>query len=99
MSSPASQLVASIRSALSLRSIGSGSHHSSRSRTRGGVVNVADGHADDSQVRIHATTTGQRSEWHRLGESDSQKTSADAPRVSDETDYDAKSANGHGSMV
>ncbi|KAF6227646.1 hypothetical protein HO173_012086 [Letharia columbiana] len=108
MSSPASQLVASIRSALSLRSFGSGSHHSSNSRTRkatrgaiggGGVVDGANKHSDESQVRIHETIEGQSTEWHRLRQIDSQETDVNAPRVSNGTDYDAERADNHSSMV
>lgn len=56
MSSPAPQWIASIRSALSLRSLGNGSHPSS-SRNRGAVgdgadVNGANQYADESQLRI-----------------------------------------------
>lgn len=43
---------------------------------------------------------GQSGEWHHLGEIDSQETGgADAPRVSDGTDYDAKRPNTHHNMV
>ena len=80
LSAPASQLVASIRSAISLRSVGSGSHRSSRSRRRG-VVGGGGGPAeyvDGSQVQIREAMKGQESsEWHRLGEIDSRETAAD----------------------
>ena len=101
VSSPASQLVASIRSALSLRSLGIGSNHSSSSKSRGaiggeGAVHGAIGYADDSQVRIHETVKVQSGEWHRLGEIESRETGADAPRLSDGTEIDATN---HDSMV
>ncbi|CAD6577598.1 MAG: hypothetical protein ASARMPREDX12_008414 [Alectoria sarmentosa] len=104
VSSPASRLLVTIRSALSLRSNGISSHDSSRSKTRGaggggGIVGAARGYADDSRVRIHETTKGRSNEWHRLREIDSREAGAEGPRVSDERDYDAKRANGHESMV
>ena len=97
-------MVASIRSALSLRSLGIGSHHSSSSKTRGaisgeGVGNGAHGYADDSQVRIHETVKGQSGEWHHLREVESRETGVDGTRVSDGTDVDAMRIGNHDSMV
>ncbi|CAF9908320.1 MAG: hypothetical protein ALECFALPRED_004379 [Alectoria fallacina] len=97
VSSPASRLLASIRSALSLHSNGSDSHRSSRSRSGG--AGAAHGYAADSRVRIHETTKGRSSKWHRLREIDSREAGADAPRVSNGTDYNGKGADHRGSMV
>ena len=97
-------MVASIRSALSLRSLGIGSNHSSNSKSRGavggeGVVNGANGYADESQVRIHETMKGQSGEWHHLREIESRETGVDGPRVSDGTEIDATRIRNHDSMV
>ncbi|CAF9914560.1 hypothetical protein IMSHALPRED_001943 [Imshaugia aleurites] len=104
MSTPASQLVASIRSAISLRSLGSGSHRSSRSKTRrpagdGIIPDGSDRYADDSRVRIHETVKGQNDEWHRLGAIDSRETGTDAPRVSDGVENYVQTARDHDSVV
>ena len=104
LSVPASQLVASIRSALSLRSFGSGSHHSSSSRIRGalgggGGVSGANEFATDSQVRIREPSQEQSGEWHRLGQIKSVETDVNTSRISDGTDSDAKRADKYDSAV
>ena len=93
VSSPVSQMIASIRSALSLRSLGRNSHHSPRG---GGGVDGVNAYTDDSRVRIHEPREGQSDEWHRL---DPINSLGDAPRVSDGTDYDAKRADHHDGIV
>lgn len=96
ISSRTSQMVASIRSALSLRSLGSGSHHSSHSKIQavgdasGGVSDGADRSADNSQVRIHGLMRRRSAEWHHLREIDSFETGAD---------YESKSTRNHDDMV
>lgn len=104
MRSPASQWIASIRSALSLRSLGGGSHHSSPSRARGaigagGTVDGASRYVNDSQIQIHETVKGQSHEWHRLGEIDTHETGVDALPVSDGMDHDDKNADYRNSIV
>lgn len=99
-----SQLVASLRSAISLRSTGSDSHHSSRSRTRGavggeGTILSVDSHAVNSQVRLHGPTKGQGGDWYRLGELESRDSGADVPRAGDSMDYHRKSDDKCGNMV
>ena len=96
VSSRTSQMVASIRSALSLRSLGSGSHNSSRSKIQvvgdasGGVCDGADRSADSSQVQIRGIKRSRSGEWHHLREIDSLETGAG---------YESKSAKGHNDMV
>ena len=89
-------MIASIRSALSLRSFRSSSHHSPGG---GGGVNGVNTYTDDSQVRIHEPSEEQNDEWHCLDQINSPRTKVNGPRVSDETDYNAKRVNNHDSMV
>lgn len=91
MSSPASRFVASIRSALSLRLLGS-----SAAVGGGDVDDGNNRYVDDSQVRTHERMKGQIGEWHRLEEIDSQETGADAIRSSDGTDFVARREIGIG---
>ena len=89
-------MIASIRSALSLRSFRSNSPHS---RSGGGGVNGVNTYTDDSQVRIHESSEGQSDEWHRLDQINSLGTEVDTPHVSDGMDYKAKKGSNYNSMV
>lgn len=100
ISAPASQLVASIRSALSLRSLGGDSNRSSRRAVAGqGGVDGANASAHDSQVRIHETGEGQGCEWHGMGQLGGRETEVDVSGDSDGAEYSAKRADYQYGMV
>ena len=104
LSVPASQLVASIRSALSLRPFRGDSHHSTSSRIRGALAGgggINGGHvfANDSQVRICEPSEAQSGEWHRRGHISSVETDVNPFPISDGADSDATRADKYDSAV